>query len=1209
MKKILSKLSFISLVSLIVLTLFPTKINAQEIVQQQLGGRGYKEVEDLGAAAYSVAITSAVFEEKNGVTYGYTVANGGILNVINAETNELVYNKKIDNLNTVWSHAMTTDGILYIAGLDFENKGVLYAYNSDTHEIVNYGNINSNHQFWSTALDENNNLYIGTYLPGSNGSVFKFDHTTKKWTDLGVILPNNDADYVRSMAYHEGSLYLGIGLQGRMIKLELATGKKTDLSSGAYDIIGRPDSTTTEVQAAVQAVEGKQVLATIDNSTAENVAIATVKMPVGSMTTYKATSYANVTGRGGSMYLRFYDADGKYITDHAHHVENSKGGWNLITIENTVPTNAVTFQVVFGSSAYWTNSGAYFDDLKVLDTTSNQYISIQNAGFEEGLGKDMPGYVPISTTTVAVDYNIQNNVSVQTISSDPAMKFLYDMAIIDDLLIARFDADYRNILMFFDLETQTWHNVKYEKEAGNTDLNNQGAFGWNTLKEINGKTYISFNYALNELDLETLELKPVLKADGTEVSFKTGFRGFGVIDNTKFVTAVRAGYIQVFDTKTNTLESKETVMQATPITLHNLAKDNNGDLYVTTYPGGPRGAKYDVSEGKFVSYAQGQAEGIVAGEGNDIYFGFYPGASFQVMDTETLKTETLFNLKDVYGQDRPYIMEFIEGKLYSGTIPDYGKLGSTLSIYDPKTGDLKVYKDPIKDQSIVGIVKVGNMILGSTTIHGGLQTTPTADEAVVFLFDLEQEKVVKEATLNIPGLGKTPHISGLAVAEDGTVWGIADGIIFTINPETLEVIDYKDVYPDVRNYGRWRPMNIEFGEGGLLYANIGGKMTVIDPSTENWDHITIPTKPIQFFTLSKNAEGNEALYILEDSVTNVLRVDIVEGGILQRQPETENVYVEGENLSFENGLEGWSILGGTDTEKTSVSASKDMATDGTTSLKIVDSTDSNMIFLESPRLPVVAGEKYFVEVDLNIETGMTSMYLRFYDENGKQTHKDVDNTNIILTRGSDRGWVKVSANMVAPEGSVYAIVGLGTSNYATTPAAYYDNLVLYTQIVKPALDVAVEELVTVVEDIEAEVATLVASDYEATSWTRFINALNYAREIIKRFNQPVTRMMRVAIPQNPTLLDVELALQELKDAKAALVKVSDLPESGNTNNNTNDNTNNNTNDNTNSGAKPTVPGETTKPETLPSTGVASVSRFAFASVLMGIFFITRKKED
>lgn len=1025
MKKLLKKVSFIGLLSLMVISAFPTKIQALDVVKQEIGGRGYQEVEDLGNAAFSVAVTSAVFGEIDGVTMAFTVANGGTLNVVDVESNKLVHSVKVD-LKTVWTHQLTTDGILYMAGLDDGDDGQLYAYNTKTKEVIKYGTIDITHQFWSSALDEENNLYIGTYKSGSNGSVFKFDHKTKEMTNLGVVMPGAEADYVRSMAYHDGHLYLGIGTHARIVKMNLETGEKTDISEGAH----------------------------------------------------------------------------------------------------------------------------------------KAYLGIKQS---EELNQEVP-----------------------------LIKFAYDMAIINDLLIARLDSDLANQLVFFDLEKQEWSDITYRKDLSvKDDPNNQGAFGWNTLQEINGKTYITFNYALHELDLETLALTPVKDANGNNVPLKVGFRGFGVIDGKHFVTIIRAGNPVIFNTETKTLIQKDIVMQATPLALHNLNKDNNGDIYVTTYPGGPRGAKYDISEEAFISYPSGQAEGIVAGNGNIVYFGMYPGAYIQEMNTETQELKTIFELKTDYGQDRPYVMEFIDGLLLIGTIPDYGKHGGVLSIYNPETSELKTYTDIVKDQSIVGITKIGNKIIGSTTIHGGLQTTPVADEAALFLFDMETEKVVKTATLNIPGLGKTPHISGLTTDANGTVWGIADGIIFTLNPETLEVIDYKDVYPNVRNYGFWRPMNIEFDSKGLLYANIGGQVTIIDPTTENWDHIKIETAAVQFFTLSKTSDGTEAIYILPDTATNVLRVQITDDYAVERLPETVNNYVEVPNGSFEDGLNHWTVGFAADTTKLTATQVNDKATDGEHSMKVVDPLTTDTIFVSSDKISVTAGEHYYVEFDLNVADGAASMFLRFFNDKGAQTHKDKDGENIILTNGSDKGWVKVSANMVAPEGSTYAVIGLGVSKIKTTTGAYFDNVKLFTkEIITPEQQV-VAELEVLVEEILAEIESgeLEESKYTADSWARFIQALDRVQELLAQFNG-VTRMARVA---TPSLMDLEEALSELEKARAALVPVSEVaPEPA-----------------PETPEEPGNGGSEVEPNTptLPSTGIASTTGIATAFLVVGGLLFSRKKED
>ncbi|WZU01090.1 hypothetical protein MGH68_16705 [Erysipelothrix sp. D19-032] len=74
-------------------------------------------------------------------------------------------------------------------------------------------------------------------------------------------------------------------------------------------------------------------------------------------------------------------------------------------------------------------------------------------------------------------------------------------------------------------------------------------------------------------------------------------------------------------------------------------------------------------------------------------------------------------------------------------------------------------------------------------------------------------------------------ISGLTFDKDGQLWGAVDGVLFTMDPETMTFTKHKDIYPDVKNRGMWRPVHIEFGTDGLLYTDIAGRMTVVDPPT------------------------------------------------------------------------------------------------------------------------------------------------------------------------------------------------------------------------------------------------------------------------------------------------------------------------------------------------------------------------------------------
>ena len=69
------------------------------------------------------------------------------------------------------------------------------------------------------------------------------------------------------------------------------------------------------------------------------------------------------------------------------------------------------------------------------------------------------------------------------------------------------------------------------------------------------------------------------------------------------------------------------------------------------------------------------------------------------------------------------------------------------------------------------------------------------------------------------------------------VWGAVNGRIFALDPDSLEVVAHRDIYPEVKRYSQWRPAYLRWGNDGLLYTNVGGRLTVINPAT--LDHLSL----------------------------------------------------------------------------------------------------------------------------------------------------------------------------------------------------------------------------------------------------------------------------------------------------------------------------------------------------------------------------------
>ncbi|MGM9973677.1 MAG: cohesin domain-containing protein, partial [Clostridiaceae bacterium] len=289
---------------------------------------------------------------------------------------------------------------------------------------------------------------------------------------------------------------------------------------------------------------------------------------------------------------------------------------------------------------------------------------------------------------------------------------------------------------------------------------------------------------------------------------------------------------------------------------------------------------------------------------------------------------------------------------------------------------------------------------------------------------------------------------GLTFHEDGLLWGAVDGIIFAMDPDTYQVVKYKNIYPEIVDRGMWRPVHILFGEDGLLYTDVAGKLTVMKPDT--LEHVTlIGSGPeVDFIALAKDSAGNENIYYIDASPTTLKMIPVIEGGVLEEPPaEEKEINVPIYNNSFEeplkgNAIPGWSSLFSNITANVSFGITSDRSKSGDNSLRIIDKAQNETVFVQSDYISVVPGIEYTASTDLFLEDGSVSFFLRYFDKNGKQVGGDKDGVNIIHVRSGHKEWQRVRATVKAPEGAVYARLFAGASNYFTTSSAYFDDFKL-----------------------------------------------------------------------------------------------------------------------------------------------------------------------
>jgi hypothetical protein len=357
------------------------------------------------------------------------------------------------------------------------------------------------------------------------------------------------------------------------------------------------------------------------------------------------------------------------------------------------------------------------------------------------------------------------------------------------------------------------------------------SIGVSKLSPVANKVYYTKSGDLYSYDL-TSKSEAFLASVGANISGSTfitlnepGYPG------TSLLAGLRDGHILKYNLQTGTWSKTPISVPESPTTIQSVKSGPDGKIYTFGYLLGGMGI-YDPAAGTSTQLkGPGQAENITSA-GNILYSGIYPGANIQSYDvTEPGAPQTLFSLK-AWQQDRPFGMLAVSSlnKLFVGTVPDYGKLGGALAVYDIGTAGLNVYNNLIPNQSIITLAHKNNEVFGGTSVWGGLGSTPTATEAKLFVWDTVTNTKAFE-TVPVPG---KRAITVLMHGPDGNIWGIAEGTLFIFNPTTRTVIYSADKFPvSYAGAGHvWRDAKMEIADNGFIYVAIGGKMYRMDPATK-----------------------------------------------------------------------------------------------------------------------------------------------------------------------------------------------------------------------------------------------------------------------------------------------------------------------------------------------------------------------------------------
>jgi len=209
------------------------------------------------------------------------------------------------------------------------------------------------------------------------------------------------------------------------------------------------------------------------------------------------------------------------------------------------------------------------------------------------------------------------------------------------------------------------------------------------------------------------------------------------------------------------------------------------------------------------------------------------------------------------GQDRIFEIIDADGLGISGSVPGYALLGGGLTVFDPETGDHETYLDLVADQQPGALAHRDGVVYVGTTTQGGAGAGPTADEAVLFEFDLDSRSLTQQM---VP----VPEASTIGALEfgDDELWGMSDtGVLFQYDPHTHDVIDELTI-AEFDSSTNWGALPIlAYSEVEEIYYGIAATRDffTFDPDTQE---VTVIDEEQEWTGLEVLADGQ--IYLIDE---------------------------------------------------------------------------------------------------------------------------------------------------------------------------------------------------------------------------------------------------------------------------------------------------------------------------------------------------------
>jgi len=270
-----------------------------------------------------------------------------------------------------------------------------------------------------------------------------------------------------------------------------------------------------------------------------------------------------------------------------------------------------------------------------------------------------------------------------------------------------------------------------------------------------------------------------------------------------------------------------------PIVIQSIALGPDGKIWTGGYLSGGN-ARLDVVTGQHEELkGLSQAESI-SSLGSSLYFGLYPAGRFASYDTSKPWDPKQNNPKilgKLEGQSRPFGALGVKelNKVFWGTVPEYGTLGGGLAVYDPAADQLSFHPQVVHNQSIVALAYSNGLIVGGTSIYGGLGIKHSETEARLFLWDPKTNQKVFD---DVPVAG-APAVTSLITGPDAKIWGIANGTLFVFDIASRKIVSRHELLKVhyEKDKAVWRGGTMLVHPNGQIYGTLDKKFFRLDPAT------------------------------------------------------------------------------------------------------------------------------------------------------------------------------------------------------------------------------------------------------------------------------------------------------------------------------------------------------------------------------------------